>query len=144
MKFNPHEFEKFLKQLCVLAKDSRAAHERARQRETDNNNKTLDVMHVVELAPSMLGDTNLAELLTDIRQDRREAKTERIIAEKFEKWADANRPAINQLEQMLGDVRKTIEAEEREKFYTFKTDLIGRRGEYLRPDEKGETDENND
>ena len=79
----------------------------AASNETDLDNKTQDILHNIELNDNYPDDYVLQGLaLREIRKRRREAKDIQRIMTPIVQWTDQNQKTINELERLLGAVRK--------------------------------------
>ena len=94
------------------------------QAEREANDATQDILHrleLVELEPEEAGQ--LAIRLRDVRRSRREAKDQMAQAAPIVAWLEDHRPVVEELERLLGEVRKQ-ERRARDRIYTPKTNIL--------------------
>ena len=97
------EIEKFLR-FCRQCVDT---NRRAAIAEIDADNQIQDILHNIELNENYPDDYILQGLaLKNIRKDRRVAKDVVKITYPIVQWVNKNQKTINELEKLLGDVRK--------------------------------------
>lgn len=83
------------------------ANRRAAVAEIDMDNKTQDILHNIEINDNFPDDYILQGIaLKNIRKDRREAKDIQKITHPIVQWVQQNQKTINELEKLLGSVRK--------------------------------------
>ena len=83
------------------------ANRRASIAEMDADNQIQDILHNIELNENYPDDYILQGLaLKNIRKDRREAKDVIRITYPVVQWVNQNQKTINELEKLLGAVRK--------------------------------------
>lgn len=83
------------------------ANRRAAIAEMDADNQIQDILHNIELNENYPDDYILQGLaLKNIRKDRREAKDVIRITYPVVQWVNQNQKTINELEKLLGAVRK--------------------------------------
>lgn len=126
----PQELVDAISAFCDLARSAEAAHACAVEREQENNDATQDILHIAELAPERFAETNLLATLHTLRIDRREAKKELEVTDVFAKWAVANKKAIDTLSNQLGVMRKIIARQPRD-MYCLKTNVAGKKGDWI-------------
>lgn len=126
----PQELVDAISAFCDLARSAEAAHACAVEREQENNDATQDILHIAELAPERFAETNLLATLHTLRVDRREAKKELEVTDVFAKWAVANKKAIDTLSNQLGVMRKIIARQPRD-MYCLKTNVAGKKGDWI-------------
>lgn len=126
----PQELVDAITAFCDLARSAEAAHASAVEREQENNDATQDILHIAELAPERFAETNLLATLHTLRIDRREAKKELEVTDVFAKWAVANKKAIDTLSNQLGVMRKIIARQPRD-MYCLKTNVAGKKGDWI-------------
>lgn len=136
----PQELVDALAAFCDLARSAEAAHASAVEREQENNDATQDILHIAELAPERFAETNLLATLHTLRIDRREAKKELEVTDVFAKWAVANKKAIDTLSNQLGVMRKIIARQPRD-MYCLKTNVAGKKGDWITHTERPDGDE---
>ena len=79
----------------------------AASNETDLDNKTQDILHNIEINDNFPDDYILQGIaMKNIRKDRREAKDIQKITHPVVQWLQQNQKTINELEKLLGAVRK--------------------------------------
>lgn len=97
------EIEKFLR-FCRQCVDT---NRRAAIAEMDADNQIQDILHNIELNENYPDDYVLQGLaLKNIRKDRRVAKDVIRITYPVVQWVNQNQKTINELEKLLGAVRK--------------------------------------
>ena len=75
--------------------------------EIDADNQTQDILHNIEINDNYPDDYILQGIaLKNIRKDRREAKDIQKITHTVVQWVQQNQKTINELEKLLGAVRK--------------------------------------
>lgn len=126
----PQELVDAISAFCDLARSAEAAHASAVEREQENNDATQDILHIAELAPERFAETSLLATLHTLRIDRREAKKELEVTDVFAKWAVANKKAIDTLSNQLGVMRKIIARQPRD-MYCLKTNVAGKKGDWI-------------
>ncbi len=126
----PTELVEALSAFVVLAKDAASAHSAAVDKEKMNNDATQDILHIAELAPEYFEEVNLLPVLHQLRIDRREAKKELEVTDIFAQWAQQNKKAIDVLSNQIGQMKKIIARQPRD-MYCLRTDIAGRKGEWI-------------
>lgn len=126
----PIELVEALSAFVALAKDADAAYRDAVAKEQQNNDATQDILHIAELAPEVFQETNLLPILHQLRVDRREAKKELEVTDLFAKWAQQNKKAIDVLSNQIGQMKKILARQPRD-MYCLKTDVAGRKGDWI-------------
>lgn len=110
------EFLKYLRETELLNRMSIDA-------EQETNDETQDILHSLELEKhDYHGKAKLADKLIDTRKRRRNAKDLTIQTTPVVEWVHNNKRVINELEQLLGKVRKE-EKNSEGRIYTPKTDV---------------------
>ena len=75
--------------------------------EIDMDNQTQDILHNIEINDNFPDDYILQGIaLKNIRKERREAKDIQKITHPVVQWVQQNQKTINELEKLLGAVRK--------------------------------------
>lgn len=75
--------------------------------EIDMDNRTQDILHNIELDENYPDDYIYQGFaLRDVRKKRRKAKDTKAITEPVVLWVSQNKKTINELEKLLGSVRK--------------------------------------
>lgn len=131
----PQELVDALSAFLELARSAESAHASAVEREKENNDATQDILHIAELAPEIFAETNLLATLHTLRMDRREAKKELEVTDLFAKWAVANKKAIDVLSNQVGAMKKVLARQPRD-MYCLKTNVAGRKGDWITHVEK--------
>lgn len=97
------EIEKFLR-FCRQCVDT---NRRAAIAEIDADNKMQDILHRIELGENYPEDyITMGIAQANIRKERRVAKDVVKITYPIVQWVNKNQKTINELEKLLGDVRK--------------------------------------
>lgn len=97
------QIESFLK----FCRSCTEANRRAAVAEIDMDNQTQDILHNIEINDNFPDDYILQGLaLKNIRKERREAKDIQKITHPVVQWVQQNQKTINELEKLLGSVRK--------------------------------------
>lgn len=97
------QIENFLKFCRSCAEANRLA----AVAEIDADNQTQDILHNIEINDNYPDDYILQGIaLKNIRKDRREAKDIQKITHPIVQWVQQNQKTINELEKLLGSVRK--------------------------------------
>lgn len=79
----------------------------AAAREDELNAMTQDILHSLELDDNNYHDSaKLARTLTEVRQQRRDAKDTMTITDPIISWVAENKTVLKSLERLLGDIRK--------------------------------------
>lgn len=114
------QIEKFLNFL----REARQEYDIAVAEETEANNATQDLLHSLELDDNKYHDSaRIALALKQIRKERREAKDKEIKLQPIIDWSAENIRVIQELEQLLGAVRKA-ERNSVGRRYIPKTDVL--------------------
>ena len=93
--------------------------------ENDANNETQDLLHCLELHKNGYHDmARISKTLRKVRQERREAKDRERQLQPIVDWLSQNKKTINELERLLGEVRKAEKSTE-SRIYTPKTSILG-------------------
>lgn len=127
---NPSQLIEALSAFCELAKAAESAHAEAVRKEQQNNDATQDILHIAELAPEVFAETNLLAVLHQLRVDRRDAKKELEVTDIFAKWAAQNKKAIDVLSNNIGAMKKIVARQPRD-MYCLRTDVAGRKGDWI-------------
>lgn len=114
------QIERFLNFL----REARQEYDIAVAEETEANNATQDLLHSLELDDNKYHDSaRIALALKQIRKERREAKDKELKLQPIIDWCAENLKTIQELEQLLGAVRKT-ERNSVGRRYIPKTDVL--------------------
>jgi len=90
------------------------------------NDETQDILHRLELYDDPYDrNAHLAYMLKLVRRKRREAKDEIEITSKIAYWSASNAKAVNNLRELLGEVRK-CERRHEQRYYENRTKLLDR------------------
>lgn len=127
---NAAELTQYLTEFCNLAKDAKRRFEAATEEEARPNEATQDILHTAELDPSALNGVDVVALLHKLREERRIAKKELEVTEKFYNWATSNAKALNLLDQTLGEMRKVLRRQPSD-MYRYKTDCIAEKDSFI-------------
>ena len=123
------EIDGFSNQIDTFLKFCRSCRELsslAASNEADLDSKTQDILHNIELNDNYPDDYVLQGLaLREIRKRRREAKDIQRITTPIVQWTDQNQKTINELERLLGAVRKAEKSTAGRK-YMNRTDVLKR------------------
>lgn len=133
------ELETYLTQFLSIARQAEADFITATADEQYFEDAAQDLLHVAELAPSVLSETELVITLHRIRTERRDAKKELEGARIWKEWAIENKKSLDKLEQILGALRKVVRRQATST-YRFKTDVIGVKNEYLKTDDERDSE----
>lgn len=96
----------------------------AASNEADLNNKTQDILHNIEFNDNYPDDYVLQGFaLREIQKKRREAKDIQRITTPIVQWTDQSQKTINELERLLGAVRKAEKSTDGRK-YINRTDVL--------------------
>ena len=102
----------------------RTCEESNRLMENDMDRQTQDILHNIELNENSQYDYICQGFtLRDIRRKRRKAKNTKESTALICNWMKENRKVINDLERLLGDVRKQ-EKQAKSPFYTKRTAVM--------------------
>lgn len=100
------------------------ANRRAATSEIDLDNQTQDILHNMEINTNYPDDYVVQGLaLSNIRKKRREAKDIQRITAPVAQWSQQNQKTINDLEKLLGSVRKA-EKSTTNRVYTNRTKIL--------------------
>ena len=100
------------------------ANKRAAVTEIDMDNQTQDILHNIEINDNFPYDYVLQGLaLKNIRKERREAKDVLRITSPIVQWVQQNQKTINELEKLLGAVRKA-EKSTQGRMYSNRTKIL--------------------
>ena len=92
--------------------------------EIDMDNQTQDILHNIEINDNFPDDYILQGIaLKNIRNDRREAKDIQKITHPVVQWVQNNQKTINELEKLLGAVRKA-EKSTQGRMYSNRTKIL--------------------
>ena len=115
-----NQIDSFLKFL----RNCQEANRIAAIQEIDMDNATQDILHNIELSENYPDDYILQGItLANIRKKRREAKNTQRVTFPVTQWSKDNQKVINDLEKLLGSVRKAEKAT-RNRTYTNRTDIL--------------------
>ena len=121
------EIDGFSNQIDAFLKFCRSCRELNRivvSNEADMNNKTQDILHNIEFNDNYPDDYVLQGFaLREIRKKRREAKDIQRITTPIVQWTDQSQKTINELERLLGAVRKAEKSTDGRK-YINRTDVL--------------------
>lgn len=93
--------------------------------EIDMDNKTQDILHHMELVENSQYDyICMGIALKDVRQKRRQAKDRKDITQPICAWYHENKKTIQELEKLLGTVRKAEKRTEN-RYYNNRTNIVG-------------------
>lgn len=126
----PTELVEALSAFVTLAKEADASYKAAVAKEQQNNDATQDILHIAELAPEVFQETDLLPVLHQLRVDRREAKKELEVTDLFAQWAEKNKKAIDVLSNQIGQMKRILARQPRD-MYCLKTDVAGRKGDWI-------------
>lgn len=126
----PTELVEALSAFVTLAKEADAAYKDAVAKEQRNNDATQDILHIAELAPEVFQETDLLPVLHQLRVDRRDAKKELEVTDLFAQWAEKNKKSIDVLSNQIGQMKRIIARQPRD-MYCLKTDVAGRKGDWI-------------
>lgn len=93
---------------------------------TDYDRALSDLEHELELGNRRYHEkAKIANRITEIRQERRQAKYTIEQVTPIAEWADKNQKVIKELERLLGEVRKAESHTDPEKLiYNYRTDVV--------------------
>lgn len=99
-----------------------------KSKNSDSDNATQDILHYIELILSYadndnIVNSNLINLLKKTRIERRNAKDHLASLDPIISWISSNTRTINDLQKLLGDVRKVVK-NSRNRFYNNKTNVL--------------------
>lgn len=119
------EIVKTVKTFLDMVADAQSNFENAKENENQNNLKTQDILHYCELQPTSAVDfaNELIHLISEVRQERRIAKKELEISDKFNNWCIKNKIAVEELRKVLGSMRKILN-DQSERMYMVKTNIM--------------------
>lgn len=130
---NAVELERYLSEFLQFMRDSNRRYDAAVAAEELPNLATQDILHAIEFAPSTVDFESIIPTLHQLRQDRRTTKKELEVTTRVKDWYNANEKCLNQLMNVLGDVRKIIDRQQIDS-YCWKTNVVGEKGQWLVPD----------
>lgn len=130
------ELEDCITKFLAACREAKGRYEYCQEAERLSDNKTQDILHVIELDPESFSDLDLLSMLHEVRQERREVKESVQVAQSFNKWFNENKKAIDSLTNTLGDIRKVLKYQTTPHYF-WKTNLIGEVGKMLEPRETG-------
>lgn len=114
------KIEDFLK-FCRFCTD---ANRQAALTEMNLDNQTQDILHNIEINDNFPDDYIMQGLaLKNIRKERREAKDIQKITYPIVQWVNQNQKTINELEKLLGAVRKA-ERSTQGRMYSNRTKIL--------------------
>lgn len=114
------QIENFLK----FCRSCTEANRLAAVAEIDMDNQTQDILHNIEINDNFPDDYILQGLaLKNIRKERREAKDIQKITHPVVQWVQQNQKTINELEKLLGAVRKA-EKSTQGRMYSNRTKIL--------------------
>ena len=126
------QIEKFLNFL----REARQEYDIAAAEETEANNATQDLLHSLELDDNKYHDSaRIALALKQIRKERREAKDKEVKLQPIIDWSAENIRVIQELEQLLGAVRKA-ERNSVGRRYIPKTDVLKKTLKEIKKEER--------
>lgn len=126
------QIEKFLNFL----REARQEYDIAVAEETEANNATQDLLHSLELDDNKYHDSaRIALALKQIRKERREAKDKGVNLQPIIDWSTENIRVIQELEQLLGAVRKA-ERNSVGRRYIPKTDVLDKTLKGIKKEER--------
>lgn len=113
-----------IEQFLDLLKEIESLSRQSELEETDTSSETQDILHALELQDlSYHRQAKLAKKLVDVRKRRRKAKDMIAQIEPLLKWANTNKKSIDELKQVLGNIRK-LEKGAENRFYNPRTDIL--------------------
>lgn len=113
-----------IEQFLDLLKEIESLSRQSELEETDTSSETQDILHALELQDlSYHQQAKLAKKLVDVRKRRRKAKDMIAQIEPLFKWANTNKKSIDELKQVLGNIRK-LEKGAENRFYNPRTDIL--------------------
>lgn len=124
------EIEKFLGFVTEAATRQKAAEEA----EQYPNDALQDLYHCVELTPEKVANIDIGEVLNHLRELRRTAKDELEISNLWKEFVEKNRNTLNQLRQLLGQMRCILERQPT-RMYCFRTNVFGDKGSWMQKTE---------
>lgn len=105
-------------------RDSQMEYNIAVAEEKEANEETQDILHCIELQENEdLELACIARALRSVRVNRREAKDRERQLQPVVEWIDQNRKTINELERLLGAVRK-VEKNIGSRLYVQRTNIL--------------------
>lgn len=122
--------EQYLTEFLQFMRESNKRYDAAVLAEAEPNSATQDILHAIEFAPSTVDFESLIPTLHKLRTDRRSTKKELEVTTKIKDWYNANEKCLNQLMNVLGDIRKIIDRQHLDA-YCWKTDILGEKGQWL-------------
>ena len=126
------QIERFLNFL----REARQEYDIAAAEETEANNATQDLLHSLELDDNKYHDSaRIALALKQIRKERREAKDKEVKLQPIIDWSAENIRVIQELEQLLGAVRKA-ERNSVGRRYIPKTDVLKKTLKEIKKEER--------
>ena len=126
------QIERFLNFL----REARQEYDIAVAEETEANNATQDLLHSLELDDNKYHDSaRIALALKQIRKERREAKDKGVKLQPIIDWSAENLRVIQELEQLLGAVRKA-ERNSVGRRYIPKTDVLKKTLKEIKKEER--------
>lgn len=107
-----------------FCRDCIDANKRSAIAEMDADNQMQDILHNIEINDNFPDDYILQGLaLKNIRKERREAKDIQKITYPIVQWVNQNQKTINELEKLLGAVRKA-ERSTQGRMYSNRTKIL--------------------
>ena len=107
-----------------FCRDCVDANKRSAIAEMDADNQTQDILHNIEINDNFPDDYILQGIaLKNIRKERREAKDIQKITYPIVQWVNQNQKTINELEKLLGAVRKA-ERSTQGRMYSNRTKIL--------------------
>lgn len=126
------QIERFLNFL----REARQEYDIAVAEATEANNATQDLLHSLELDDNKYHDSaRIALALKQIRKERREAKDKGVNLQPIIDWSTENIRVIQELEQLLGAVRKA-ERNSVGRRYIPKTDVLDKTLKGIKKEER--------
>lgn len=97
-----------------------------KSKNSDLDNATQDILHYIELSYTDDDNninSNLINLLKSTRIKRRDVKDNIVSLEPIISWISSNTHTINELQKLLGNVRKVVKSSHN-RYYNDKTDIL--------------------
>jgi hypothetical protein len=126
------QFSDFVENFLNFLREAEQQYSIAQADEAEANDRTQDILHAIEFGEYNYRRTaTLTKRLRDIRVARRDAKNRMELCQTVNEWTNANRKSIEQLQVVLGKLRKTEKTIQYRK-YMDRTDAM----EGLKPDDE--------
>lgn len=103
------ELEQVISQFLSVVNDVPMMFAAAEEEQKELEDKTQDILHIVEMRPYALNDIDLVNILHEIRVQRRQVKQEQLVMTACNAWYKKNKNgSLSTLNNILGEIRKIL------------------------------------